>query len=226
MTRPLRLRAVNHRAQAREQAQARQRATVLTVARQVFTEVGYDAATLREIVRRTSLPAGAVQQLFPDKEAIFQTLVDDSARRLRARVRAARDRAASLDEFVEGPYRAFFAFVAEDRVAFDLLRRDPATIRRLLQEPALGASVTELHDDLEAAVARGDLPHVDLDYLTAAMAGVAVEVALRMVERQPPDVEGAAVFASRLFLGGLDRLREAPPAARPSRGGRRPRAPR
>src|SRR5215813_11916492 len=141
MTRIVRLRVPDRRAHARQH----RRAEILGAARRVLTEVGYDAATLRDIIRRTSLRAGTVHELFPDKESIFRTLVEDSARRLRARVRAARDRATSLEEFVSGPYRAFFTFAAEDRVTFDLLRRDPATIRRLLEEPALGASVTELH---------------------------------------------------------------------------------
>jgi AcrR family transcriptional regulator len=219
MSKPSRGRPLDRRAAAREQDQLRQRAAILAAARQVFGEIGYDAATLRDVIRRTSLPASTVQQLFPDKESIFRTLVDDSARRLRARVRAARDRATSLEEFVGGSNRAFFAFVAEDRVSFDLLRRDPATIRRLLEEPTLGASVTELREDLDAVAARGDLPGVDLDYLAAAIAGVAVEVALRMVERQPADVEGASAFVTALFLGGIDRLRE---SAQPRRQAKPP----
>jgi AcrR family transcriptional regulator len=178
--------------------------------------MGYEAATLRDVIRRAGLPASTVQRLFPDKESLFRRLVDDGARRLRARVRAARDRATSVEEFVGDAYRAFFAFVVEDRVAFELLRREPATIRAWLEEPTLGASIAELREDLETAMERGDVPAVDLDYLTAAMAGVAVEVAMRMVERQPPDVEGAASFVTRLFLGGLDRLREtAGPRRRP-----------
>jgi AcrR family transcriptional regulator len=209
---------VEHR--TRNHAQAQQRAAILGVARQLFGELGYDGSTLRDVIRRVSLPAATVQRLFPDKAAILHTLVEDSARRLRARVRAARDRATSLEEFVALPYRAFFAFAAEDRVTFDLLRRDPAIIRALLEEPVLGASVTELREDLEAAIARGDVPPVDPEYLTAAMAGVAVEVALRMVERQPPDVEGATAFVTRLFLGGLAGLQETP---RPRRGAGRPR---
>jgi AcrR family transcriptional regulator len=213
MTRSLRPHPVEHRTHA----QAQQRAAILGAARALFGELGYDSATLRDVIRRASVPAGTVQRLFPDKEAILHTLVEDSARRLRARVRAARDRATSLEEFVAQPYRAFFTFAAEDRVTFDLLRRDPAIIRALLEEPVLGASVTELREDLEAAIARGDVPPVDLDYLTAAMAGVAVEVALRMVERQPADVEGATAFVTRLFLGGLAGLHDAP---RPRRGGR------
>ena len=38
------------------------------------------------------------------------------------------------------------------------------------------------------------------------MAGVALEVADAMVEREPPDVEGAATFAADLFLGGIARM--------------------
>ena len=219
MTRLVRLRVPDRRAHARQQ----QRAEILGAARRVLAEMGYDAATLRDIIRRTSLRAATVHELFPDKESILRTLVEDTSRRLRTRVRAARDRATTLEGFVGDAYLAFFSFLAEDRVARELLRREPATIRALLQEPTLMASVVELREDLETAVARGHLPRVDLEYLAAAMAGVAVEVALRMVERDPIDVQGAATFVTQLFLGGLDRLQAAPRSRGAGRSGPRPR---
>jgi AcrR family transcriptional regulator len=219
MTRLVRLRVPDRRAHARQQ----QRAEILGAARRVLAEMGYDAATLRDIIRRTSLRAATVHELFPDKESILRTLVEDTSRRLRTRVRAARDRATSLEGFVGDAYLAFFSFLAEDRVARELLRREPATIRALLQEPTLMASVVELREDLETAVARGHLPRVDLEYLAAAMAGVAVEVALRMVERDPIDVQGAATFVTQLFLGGLERLQAAPRSRGAGRSGPRPR---
>ena len=216
MTRLVRLRVPDRRAHARQQ----QRAEILGAARRVLAEIGYDAATLRDIIRRTSLRAATVHELFPDKESILRTLVEDTSRRLRTRVRAARDRATTLEGFVGDAYLAFFGFLAEDRVARELLRREPATIRALLQEPTLMASVIELREDLETAVARGHLPRVDLEYLAAAMAGVAVEVALRMVERDPIDVQGAATFVTQLFLGGLERLQSAPRSRRVARRSR------
>jgi len=219
MTRLERLRVPDRRAHARQQ----QRAEILGAARRVLAEMGYDAATLRDIIRRTSLRAATVHELFPDKESILRTLVEDTSRRLRTRVRAARDRATSLEGFVGDAYLAFFSFLAEDRVARELLRREPATIRALLQEPTLMASVVELREDLETAVARGHLARVDLEYLAGAMAGVAVEVALRMVERDPIDVQGAATFVTQLFLGGLDRLQAASRSRRVVRSDRRSR---
>ena len=38
------------------------------------------------------------------------------------------------------------------------------------------------------------------------MAGVALEVGIRMIDRDPPDVDGAAAFATAVFLGGIERL--------------------
>lgn len=216
MTKLVRLRVPDRRAHARHQ----HRAEILSAARRVLAEIGYDAATLRDIIRRTTLRADTVHELFPDKESILRTLVEDTGRRLRARVRAARDHATSLEGFIGDAYLAFFTFLAEDRVAFELLRREPATIRALLQEPTLMASVVELREDLEAAVARGHLPPVDLEYLGAAMAGVAVEVAFRMAEREPLDVQGAATFVTKLFLGGLERLQAGPRPRRATRSGR------
>jgi hypothetical protein len=44
---------------------------------------------------------------------------------------------------------------------------------------------------------------------------------VRMVERNPPDVDGASRFATELFLGGIERLRRAD--ADPGRGSGRTR---
>ncbi len=62
--------------------------------------------------------------------------------------------------------------------------------------------------DLEAAIAAALMPAVDVEYTAAAMVGVGFEVGVRMVAHEPPDPEAAADFATRLFLGGLERLAE------------------
>ena len=64
----------------------------------------------------------------------------------------------------------------------------------------------ELLEDLTAAIDRGDRPPIDADYLAGAMSGAALELGTRMIERDPPDVPGAARFATELFLGGIERL--------------------
>jgi AcrR family transcriptional regulator len=190
----------------RERTKAHNRAAIVVAAREVFAELGYDAAGVRDVIRRTDLAAGTFYNYFPDKESVFRAMLDESAQEIRRRLVEVRSGARTLEEFVGDAYRAWFEFVVEDRLLFELVTRNAATIRAMLGDPILGAGVQELLDDLRAAIERGDIPRIDADYMTGAMVGAAFELALRMAERTPADVEGAARFATGLFLGGIDRL--------------------
>jgi len=75
---------------------------------------------------------------------------------------------------------------------------DPPHCGKLTSRPTIGS-----FDVLRAAIARGDLAPLDADYMAGAMAGAALELGVRMAEREPADVEGAARFATQLFLGGF-----------------------
>jgi AcrR family transcriptional regulator len=190
----------------RERTKAQNRAAILDAAREVFAELGYDAAGVRDVIRRTELASGTFYNYFPDKESVFRAVLDASAQQIRRRLRAVRGGARTLESFVGDAYRAWFEFLVEDRLMFELMQRNAGTIRELFGDPILGAGVEELLDDLRAAIERGDLPALDADYMAGAMAGVALELGVRMTEREPADVEGAARFATDLFLGGIARL--------------------
>jgi len=199
-------------AQAKAPASKRQRTkqanrqAILDAAREVFAELGYGATSVRDIIRGTDLAAGTFYNYFPDKESVFRALIDESALRARAVVRDARARATTLEEFVSGGFRAYFQSIVEDVALFNLMRRNAGTIRTLTEDPALGAGVIDLAEDLEAAIRRGDLPPFDVEFMAGAMAGVGFEVGMRMVDRDPPDVDAAAAFATDVFLGGIERL--------------------
>src|SRR3954454_12887404 len=187
----------------REQTKAANRGAILDAARVVFSDLGYGAATVRDIVRATDLATGTFYNYFPDKESVLRALLDEAASEIRARVRSARTSSTTVDEFVETGYRAYFGYLVEDPETFELMRRNAGTIRSMFDEPALGAGIDELREDLGAAVASGLLPPHDVDYMAAAMVGAGFEVAVRMLEREPPDVEGAVAFISSVFLGLL-----------------------
>ena len=190
----------------RERTKAHNRAAILEAAREVFAELGYDAAGVRDVIRRTDLASGTFYNYFPDKESVFRAVLDESAQEVRLRLRAVRAGARSVEEFVGDAYRAWFEFLVEDELMFKLMQRNAGPIRSLFGDPILGAGVDELLDDLRAAIARGDLPAMDADYMAGAMAGAALELGVRMAEREPADVEGAARFATELFLGGIERM--------------------
>jgi AcrR family transcriptional regulator len=190
----------------RERTKAANRAAILTAARDVFAEQGYDAAGVRDIIRRTELASGTFYNYFPDKEAIFRALVEDTGGEARRRVRAARRRARTAEEFVEGGFRAFFAYLVEDPERFAFMRRNLDTLRTRFGDAVLPAGTDELAEDLRAAILAGHLPAIDVEYCSHAMIAVGLELGSRLAERTPPDVEGATAFASALFLGALDRV--------------------
>src|SRR3954453_18713924 len=189
----------------REATKQANRAAILDAAREVFAELGYGAATVRDIVRRTDLATGTFYNYFPDKEAIFRALVEESARQVREVVRAARREARDVESFVREGYRAYFAYVASDRTLFEVMRRNAGTVRALFDVPALGAGTDELEAGLRAAIPAGLVPAHDARYMAAAMVGAGFQIAVRMLEADPLDVDGAVEFASTLFLGGLRR---------------------
>jgi AcrR family transcriptional regulator len=184
----------------RERTKAANRAALVDAARDAFGELGFEAAGVRDIVRRTELAPGTFYNYFDGKEAAFRAVVEATGAEALRRVRAARTAATGFAEFVEAGYRAYFAFVVEDPVTFAFLRRNLAVADVGAVLP-LGAA--ELEEDLAALAARGALPPLDLDYCAHAMVAVGVELGARMAEREPPDVEGATRFATRLFLAGV-----------------------
>ena len=77
----------------RERTKAANRAALLAAARDVFGELGYEAVGVRDIVRRTDLASGTFYNYFPDKEAVFRAVVEETGAEARA-ARPRRPRAA------------------------------------------------------------------------------------------------------------------------------------
>jgi AcrR family transcriptional regulator len=200
----------------REQTKIQNRETILEAARHVFAELGYGAATVRDIIRATPLASGTFYNYFKSKEEVFQAIQDESALRIRPRLHEGRVKAQSIEEFISGTFRTFFEYVASDEFNFRAIRRNTDTLRVRMDTPEIIAGFQELRDDLESAIARGMFPPVDADYLMAALVGVAFEVAERMLRREAVDTNAAAEFATSLFMGGVRGLPQVGTPAAPA----------
>jgi AcrR family transcriptional regulator len=187
----------------RERTKAQNRHTILEAARYVFAELGYGATTVRDIIRATPLASGTFYNYFKSKEEIFQAIQDESALRIRPRLREERARAETIEAFIHGTFRTFFEYVAGDQHSFRAIRRNTDALRVRMDTPEIIAGFEELREDLETAMGKGLFPPVDSDYLMAALVGVAFELAERMLRREQSDPHSAAAFATALFLGGV-----------------------
>lgn len=189
----------------REATKAANRAAILAAGREVFADLGYGAASVRDIIRRTDLATGTFYNYFPDKESVLREILDETTGEIRLRVRAARRGATSVEAFVADGYRAYLGYLASDRETLELMSRNAGTIRAMFDEPAVGAGVEELRADLEQGVADGILAPHDSELLAAAMVGAGVEVGIRLVDRDPLDVDGPVELLTRVFAPVLSR---------------------
>ena len=187
----------------REERKAQNRAKLLDAARKVFAEKGLGAATVRDVVRETDLATGTFYNYFEDKEEIFRALLEDFSAKARVAVRDERLRGGTIDERVESAYRAYFQLVVEERELFQVLVRNAGAIALMTDDAIFEAGVREFFEDLGTWAEEGLLPPVDLGYLATAGVAIGFQVATRMIERDPPDVEGASRFCANLFLGGI-----------------------
>jgi len=186
----------------RERAKAANRQAILIAARRVFAQLGYDAATVRDVIRGTELASGTFYNYFRSKEEVFEALADDAARRFRPLLRAAREHATSFEDYLRTAFVAYFQFMAEENAA----EGRPIDERRphvRSDTPEIMAVYEEVRLGIEDAIERGLAPRLDADYLACASIGIAQEVGTAMLRRSPPDVEGAAQFAAGLILNGL-----------------------
>ena len=192
----------------REQTKILNRQLILDAARQVFAELGYGAATVRDIIRATPLASGTFYNYFKSKEEVYQAIRDEVALAIRPRLHDERMKASSVEEFISCTFRTFFEYVSDDRVNFRTIRHAADTTRVRMDTPEVIAGFEELREDIERAISKGLFPPVDPDLLMAAIVGVAFEVAERMLKSAPHDPKSAANFATALFLGGVRALPE------------------
>ena len=95
----------------REQTKLANRQAILEAARTVFGEMGFEAATVRDIIRRTNLSVGAFYNYYRSKEEVFDALADDGARRFRPilheapNTKTATDFESYIRAGVAGPFR-------------------------------------------------------------------------------------------------------------------------
>src|SRR4029077_16288320 len=84
----------------RELTKAQNRAVILDAARRVFAEMGFATATVRDIIRATPLASGTFYNYFKSKEEVFQAIHDETALKIRPRLREERNRAETVEQFI------------------------------------------------------------------------------------------------------------------------------
>ena len=194
----------------REQTKVQNRQAILDAAREVFGELGYETATVRDIIRRAGLAAGTFYNYYRSKDEVFAALADDGARRFAPILKGLRGHGHSFETFVQLAIAAYFGFLAEEHNNW--AGRRPAGEPHLHvqgETPEMAAVFAEVRGAMEEAIADRKGPAADPDYMAAACIAIAREVGDKMLERRPIDTKAATAFAVSMILNGLKGLPQA-----------------
>ena len=91
---------------------------------------------------------------------------------------------------------------------FEVFRRNIDAIALMPDREPFELGISELIEDLKQWAEAGDLPDADFEYLATAAVGLGFQIATHLVERDPPDIDGATRFCTRMFMGGVKALTE------------------
>ena len=147
-------------------AKQQTRLRVLAAARSLFSEVGYEAAAIRDIAAAAGMSTGAVFANFTDKSDLFrEIMIADMTRKLEA-MRAAAAEAKTTEDALVAAFAAGYAFYQDQlplaRAAFSL-SWSSAHGEALRRIPPLRAMQDQVADHLRAGIARGELIDDQID---------------------------------------------------------------
>lgn len=162
----------------RQEAKARTRAKVMQAGRELFGELGYDGATIRDIAKRAGMSTGAVFANFTDKTDLFEAIYAEDSELLMDVMRDA----AGSDPATGVANRLSALFAAGYRRSFDnlpmvravvvrsWLQGDDAEGRMRVQERGLSNLIAEvLRDGVKSGELKADLdPRLAADMLQSA----------------------------------------------------------
>lgn len=189
-----------------DQNRAEKRERLLRAAIEAFTETGFENTTVSDVVHRAGMTPSTFYNYYRDKDALRSELLAISAERMLAALARIRNAVSGMDQYFTLASRALFeAMVVEPETA-TLLRRNLPLLRSLLDDQALRPVYEALRGDMAAAAERGQMDPIDLDYAGAVMRSVSLEIAVVLLSRPEPDVEGAVDFLARV-LGAAFRFR-------------------
>lgn len=193
----------------RERTKAANREAILDAARLVFAELGYEATTVRDIIRRTNLASGTFYNYFKSKDEIHDALVNRTVTEFGCLFLNMKQKGMTLREYLEYSFGAYFRFLAQQHAEV-LKLTDPHISKSMVmvETPEMRAVFREIRNDLEVFMTRENISGVDLEFLTATAVGMAREIGDCMLRRMAKNrddshIETAITFATEQLLGGL-----------------------
>jgi len=189
----------------REQKKIDNRKAICDAGLEVFASIGYERATISDIVSASGLSVGSFYNYYGDKDSVFSELIEQFLIEVRATLNQARQSATCLESFVRGAFRSYGELISAHPKMQKLISKNSDAFRRFVtSEQELAGIVADLEKDMQSAIDSGLSPFFPVKLMTAVMIAASVELFSGGYEAYTD--QERATFLGSLFLGGIERI--------------------
>lgn len=180
----------------------RTRRQLLAAATRVLAAKGLHDTKISDIAAAADLGVGTFYLHFPDKETLFDAVVDDTVVRLKATVDAARAQAADARDEILAANAAFFRFAQENREVFKIVFGHAAAYNDLIRR-AQALFIADIEKTVRAGIARGLFAPLPPALVAQAVVGMATQMISWWTANESIPIERLIETTTTLALHGI-----------------------
>jgi AcrR family transcriptional regulator len=180
----------------------RTRTELLAAATRVLAEKGLDQTKVSDIAAAADVGVGTFYLHFTDKEALFDAVVDDTVRRLKATVDDARAKAREPRAKIVATNRAFFRFAHDNREVFKIVFGHAAAYNDLIRR-AQSLFIADIEKEVRHGIAAGAFAQLPPALVAQAVVGMVTQVISWWTEHESVPIETLIETTTTLALHGI-----------------------
>ena len=185
-----------------ERRKERTRQELLGAAVRVLAHRGFHETKIADIAAEADVGVGTFYLHFDTKDALFDALVDDTVRRLKAAIDEARDRTPDPIERVRVANVAFCRFAQANREVFRIVFGHAAAYHDVIRR-AQDLFAADVEENIRDGVAAGAFAAVPTDVAAQAVVGMATQILSWWTEHESIPIETLETTMSTIALHGL-----------------------
>jgi AcrR family transcriptional regulator len=190
-----------------ERRRERTRQDLLAAAVRVLAERGFHRTKVADIASAADVGVGTFYLHFPDKEALFDAVVDETVRRLKTAVDGARAQETTAVGKVEAANAAFFRFAHANREVFKIVFGHAAAYDDVIRR-AQALFIADVEETVREGIASGAFAPLAADLVAQAVIGMATQMIAWWTEHESVPIETLIETTTTLALRGIARRPE------------------
>jgi AcrR family transcriptional regulator len=196
-----------------ERRRERTRQELLAAAERVLAEKGLHDTKIADIAAAADVGVGTFYLHFPTKEALFDAVVEDTMRRFKGAIDAARESVADPVGQMRAANAAFCRFAVDNREVFRIVFGHAAAYNEVIRR-AQALFAADVEASFRDGVAKGAFAPLPPALVAQAVIGMATQVLSWWTEHESVPIES---LHQTMFTLCLDGIRERTPEKGASR---------